>query len=37
LTKPYDVAYTVRSVPEIIEMQRKEVQKVQTLLEVPVS
>ena len=34
--KPYDVSYKVRSVPEILEMQRKEVEKVQTLLEVPV-
>lgn len=35
--KPYDVAYKVRSVQEIIDMQNKEVQKIQTLLEVPVS
>lgn len=34
--KPYDVSYKVRSVPEILQMQRKEVEKVQTLLEVPV-
>ena len=35
--KPYDVSYKVRSVFEILDMQRKEVEKVQTLLEVPVS
>ena len=35
--KPYDVNYKVRNVQEIIDMQRKEVQNIQTLLEVPVS
>ncbi|KAK1922146.1 hypothetical protein DB88DRAFT_383864 [Papiliotrema laurentii] len=35
--KPYDVSYKVRTVQEIIDMQRREVQKIQTLLEVPAS
>jgi ariadne-1 len=35
--QPYDVAYKVLSPQEITEMQNKQVKKVQTLLEVPVS
>lgn len=34
--KPYDVAYKVRTLQEIMEMQNKEIKKVETLLEVPV-
>jgi hypothetical protein len=34
--KPYDVTYKVRTMQEIMEMQQKEVRKVQNLLEVPV-
>lgn len=35
--KPYDVTYKVLTPDEITVMQNKEVKKVQTLLEVPVS
>ncbi|KAL1412722.1 hypothetical protein Q8F55_000469 [Vanrija albida] len=35
--KPYDVAYKVRSPKEILDMQSKEIRKIQTLLEVPPS
>lgn len=35
--KPYDVNYRVRTMQEIMDMQTKEVKKVQSLLEVPVS
>ena len=35
--KPYDVAYTVKTMPEITAMQTKEVNKIAGLLEIPVS
>ncbi|EIW72066.1 hypothetical protein TREMEDRAFT_36398 [Tremella mesenterica DSM 1558] len=35
--KPYDVSYKVRTLQEIINMQSKEVRKIQTLLEMPAS
>ncbi len=35
--KPYDVMYKVRTLQEIMEMQSKEIKKIQTLLELPVS
>lgn len=35
--KPYDVAYKVKTLREIVDMQKSEVKKVQMLLEVPVS
>jgi hypothetical protein len=34
--KNYDVTYKVRTMQEIMDMQQKEVKKVQNLLEVPV-
>ena len=32
--KPYDVAYTVKTMQEITDMQSKEVKKIANLLEV---
>jgi hypothetical protein len=34
--KPYDVAYTVKTMQEITDMQTKETKKIAALLEVPV-
>ncbi|KAK8853178.1 hypothetical protein IAR55_003880 [Kwoniella newhampshirensis] len=35
--KPYDISWKVRTLQEIIDMQNKEIKKIQSLLEVPAS